>query len=150
MEAHIMYFVDQKKIEERLIYMDHLLEFLENETFESPIEKLGKERIVHVLIESLLDVGNMMIDGFIMRDPGSYEDIIDILVDEKVIPAKQETGYKEFISLRKNLVTDYVNVDDGKMNETITSSIPALKDFSTYIQSYLKNELGVANAFLKE
>lgn len=27
-----------------------------------------------------------MIDGFIMRDPGSYEDIIDILVDERVIP----------------------------------------------------------------
>ena len=26
-----------------------------------------------------------MIDGFIMRDPGGYEDIIDIMEDEKVI-----------------------------------------------------------------
>ena len=26
-----------------------------------------------------------MIDGFIMRDPGSYEDIIDIMEDERVI-----------------------------------------------------------------
>ena len=33
----------------------------------------------------MMDVGNLMIDGFIMRDPGSYEDIIDILIDEKVI-----------------------------------------------------------------
>ena len=35
-------------------------------------------------MESMMDVGNLMIDGFIMRDPGSYEDIIDILVDEKL------------------------------------------------------------------
>ena len=145
-----MYFVDRRKIEENLTYMEHLLELLENEVFESRIEMLGKERIVHVLIESLLDVGNMMIDGFIMRDPGSYEDIIDILIDERVIPAEQETAYKEFISLRKNLVTDYVNVDETKMDETITSSLPVLKDFSSYIQTYLKYELGVANAFLKD
>lgn len=96
-----MYFVDRKKIEENLTYMDHLLDLLENELFDSPIEKLGKERIIHILIESVLDVGNMMIDGFIMRDPGSYDDIIDILIDEKVIPVEQELAYKKFISLRK-------------------------------------------------
>ena len=37
------------------------------------------------VIESIIDVGNTMIDGFIMRDPGGYEDIIDIMEDEKVI-----------------------------------------------------------------
>lgn len=30
-----------------------------------------------------------MIDGFIMRDPGSYDDIMDILVDEKVVTEKE-------------------------------------------------------------
>ena len=48
-------------------------------------EKLALERVNYLLIESIIDVGNSMIDGFIMRDPGSYEDIIDILVDEKVM-----------------------------------------------------------------
>ncbi|MEI3599549.1 MULTISPECIES: DUF86 domain-containing protein [unclassified Oceanobacillus] len=150
MEGHSMYFVDRKKIEENLTYMDHLLNLLENESFDSPIEKLGKERIVHILIESTLDVGNMMIDGFIMRDPGSYEDIIDILVDEKVIPAEHEVAYKNFISLRKNLVTDYVNVEEVQLDETIAECLPVLNGFSSHIQAYLKNELGVANAFLKE
>ena len=47
--------------------------------------QLALERMVQISIDSVLDVGNAMIDGFIMRDPGSYEDIIDILLDEKVI-----------------------------------------------------------------
>ena len=44
-----------------------------------------------------------MIDGFIMRDPGSYEDIIDILDDEKVITTEMSEGFKKIVSLRKNL-----------------------------------------------
>ena len=32
-----------------------------------------------MLIESSVDIGNMIIDGFILRDPGNYKDVIDIL-----------------------------------------------------------------------
>lgn len=35
-----------------------------------------------------------MIDGFIMRDPGSYDDIMDILVDEKVVTEKRVMSSK--------------------------------------------------------
>lgn len=97
-----MYFVDQKKIEEILSYMDQILEELASQSYNSFSEKLTLERVVHVLIESIIDVGNLMIDGFIMRDPGSYEDIIDILVDEKVIPKDDENNYKSIVGLRKN------------------------------------------------
>lgn len=44
----------------------------------------------------MLDVGNAVIDGFIMRDPGSYEDIIDILQDEKVISEEKAMQFKRF------------------------------------------------------
>ena len=81
-----MYFVDRKKLEATLHYMDKLIHILELDRPNSIKEKLCLERAVHVFIESTLDVGNMMIDGFIMRDPGSYHDIIDILLDEKVLP----------------------------------------------------------------
>ena len=43
-----------------------------------------------------------MIDGFIMRDPGSYEDIIDILMDERVISEEDGQGMKEVIPSSKN------------------------------------------------
>ena len=145
-----MYFVDRKKIEELLIYIDELLEQISNNEFTSKLELMALERIAHVLIESILDVGNLMIDGFIMRDPGSYEDIIDILVDEKVIPEEQEAVYKDVVGLRKSLVTDFMNVDHQQLVVKLKDSVNTLTEFSPHTRTYLTNELGVANAFLPE
>lgn len=66
-----MYFVNRSEIEAIITNMDEILkEVKEDSSFSSTMEQLALERIVHVLIESILDVGNRMIDGFIMRDPG--------------------------------------------------------------------------------
>ncbi len=145
-----MYFVERRKIEETLIYMEKLLKEVSCHKYETFMEKLYLERTVHIVIESILDVGNMMIDGFIMRDPGSYEDIIDILVDEKVLPENDEAGFKEVIQLRKIVVKDYIEVDHVLLDRTIQENEDKLSQFSSRIRSYLDNELGVANAFAKE
>ncbi|WP_087972708.1 DUF86 domain-containing protein [Oceanobacillus rekensis] len=145
-----MYFVDRSKIERTLSYMEGILSEVKKQSFSSLMEKLSLERMVHVLIESMLDVGNMMIDGFIMRDPGSYEDIIDILIDEKVLPTEEEPAYKSFIGLRKMLVNDYTNIDHAALLQTMEKHERVLNQFSSNIRIYLKNELGVANAFSNE
>lgn len=145
-----MYFVDQKRIEEILTYMDSLLTTFDKNVFESVVEKLALERMLHILIESTLDVGNQMIDGFIMRDPGSYEDIIDILIDEKVLPKEEETVYKQLVGFRKQLVSNYMAVDHDALEKSLRENLTTLQTFSTNIRVYLKNELGVANAFIPE
>ncbi|GAB3047692.1 DUF86 domain-containing protein [Virgibacillus ainsalahensis] len=145
-----MYFVDRSKIEEILNYMDEIIKELGNYKFETSVEKLALERMVHVLIESTLDVGNMMIDGFIMRDPGSYEDIIDILIDEKVLPENEENLYKSIIRLRKMVVNNYIAVDHRQITDTIMENKGTLEQYSAHIRIYLDNELGVANAFSNE
>ncbi|GAB3803608.1 DUF86 domain-containing protein [Virgibacillus kimchii] len=145
-----MYFVDRSKIEEILLYMEEILEEVKGKNFSSSLDQLALERAVHVLIESILDVGNMMIDGFIMRDPGSYEDIIDILMDEKVLPSGEEKAYKHFIQLRKKLVNEYTAVDHAFLGNAMSEHQMVLEAFSTHIRNYLNNELGVANAFSKE
>lgn len=146
-----MYFVNRSEIEAIITNMDEILkEVKEDSSFSSTMEQLALERIVHVLIESILDVGNRMIDGFIMRDPGSYYDIIDILLDEKVIPAEDESIYKSFIDLRKMIVQDYLEIDHDIIQETLFASKETLTKFSSHIRAYLVNELGVANAFSNE
>ncbi|WP_100013229.1 DUF86 domain-containing protein [Lentibacillus sediminis] len=145
-----MYFVDRKKIEETLQYIERIMEELSSQNFTSATEKWALERMVHGLIEGMLDVGNMMIDGFIMRDPGSYADIIDILIDEKVLPQEEETGYKALIALRKMLVTSYTAVDHEELLEVIRKNQTAFTQFSSHIRKYLDNELGVAHAFSNE
>ncbi|MFS0674365.1 type VII toxin-antitoxin system HepT family RNase toxin [Ornithinibacillus sp. 179-J 7C1 HS] len=145
-----MYFVDRKKVEETLQFIEMLLEEYKETPFESYREKLALERLMQLLIESIIDVGNMMIDGFIMRDPGSYEDIIDILEDEKVIPESESKAYKAVVELRKMLVKDYLHVDHEKIYHVLSENKLVLDQFSFRIREYLKNELDVANAFTKE
>ncbi|MCY9546945.1 DUF86 domain-containing protein [Lysinibacillus xylanilyticus] len=147
-----MYFVDRNKITKNLQYLDGLLEILESEDswLENDIKKLAIERIGHNVMESMMDVGNLMIDGFIMRDPGSYEDIIDILIDEKVVSTEMEAPLKAIVGLRKMLVREFTEVDVQEVVNVLTTTLPALKQFSPAVNSYLTNELGPVSAFLPE
>src|SRR5690625_3599305 len=142
-----MYFIDRSKIEQTLLYMEEILQELGKHTYTSTMEKLSLERMAHMTIESTLDVGNMMIDGFIMRDPGGYEDIIEILVDEKVLPEEDKESYKKVIRMRKALVKDYLTIDHEALKAVILEERPVLAKFSTHVRAYLDNESGVANAF---
>lgn len=142
-----MYFVDQEKIRRTLAFMNDILDAFKNHSYKSKIDYLALERMAHVFIEGALDVGNMMIDGFIMRDPGSYEDIIDILVDEKVIPAEEEEVYKVLILWRKPLVHKYQAIDHKSLEQFFKENLNIFTHFSERIHIYLQNELGVANAF---
>ncbi|WP_425308783.1 DUF86 domain-containing protein [Fictibacillus nanhaiensis] len=117
---------------------------------ESRIEILAVERIGHLLIESMMDVGNMIIDGFIMRDPGSFEDILDILIDENVIPPEEGTSLKKVVALRKALVQEYPQAEVKQTFDTITSQLTELTAFPHHIKRYLEEELGPVSAFLPE
>mgnify|MGYP001188991674 FL=1 len=146
-----MYFVNRSDIEKKLDYIDSLWKELNNKgDFSTTLENLALERMAHVMIESTLDVGNHMIDGFIMRDPGSYHDIIDILIDEKVIPSEHGSSYKKLIDLRQMLVQDYLTVDHQKIKDVLFSNKETFMQFSKHVKTYLDNELGVANAFSNE
>lgn len=146
-----MYFVNRSEIEHRINHIDMLLKQIETQkTFTTTIEQLALERSIHVIIEALLDVGNSMIDGFIMRDPGSYHDIVDILIDEKVIPSEDEASYKALIDLRQMLVQQYLEINHHTLAKVLLTHMNVYKNFSHYIRTYLNNELGVANAFSNE
>jgi uncharacterized protein YutE (UPF0331/DUF86 family) len=143
-----LYFVDREKIEVVLQYMEEQLAILEKKNnWDSPIEKLALERIAHTVVESILDVGNAMIDGFIMRDPGSYEDIIDILLDEKVVREDMSKDLKVIVEWRKKLVQEYTTVTHTELTETLGKVISTLKQFPTAIRHYLETELGPVSAF---
>ncbi|MBT2701285.1 DUF86 domain-containing protein [Bacillus sp. ISL-40] len=143
-----MYFVDREKIEEILKYLETQIKlFLSQKEWSTPLEKAALERLNHMMIESVLDVGNSMIDGFIMRDPGSYDDIIDILMDEKVISAETGKGLKILIQYRKRLVQSYTDVDHLELQEVFSKHLHELVNFAANVRDYLANELGPVSAF---
>ncbi|WP_209125760.1 DUF86 domain-containing protein [Alkalihalobacillus sp. BA299] len=144
-----MYFVDREKIENTLKHIELLLNRYRGQSlWETDIEMLALERIGHNLIESMIDVGNAMIDGFIMRDPGSYEDIIDILEDEKVIKGEVAEKIRNVIRFRKPLVQAYVTVNHDQLISTLAENVTAIEAFPGAVRDYLESELGPVSAFL--
>ena len=147
-----MYFVDRNKITITLAHLDEIIEILEKEEnwLKDDLSILALQRIGHNMMEAMMDVGNLVIDGFIMRDPGSYEDIVDILVDEKVITPEMEKPLKEVVGLRKMIVREFVQVNNEEVIKVLTTNLNAVKQFSPRVTSYLENELGPVSAFLPE
>lgn len=146
-----MYFIDRSKITGTIQYMNSLLEFYEErQDWTSMGDQLALERVCANVIESIIDVGNSMIDGFIMRDPGSYDDIVDILVDEKVIPEEMDQPLKQVIALRKMLVREFMKVDHQAIITAIDENLEALKAFGPKVEHYLVHELGPVSAFIPE
>jgi uncharacterized protein YutE (UPF0331/DUF86 family) len=143
-----MYFVDREKIGHTLSYIEENMRvYEEHQTWESAIERKALERITIAAIEGILDVGNAMIDGFIMRDPGSYEDIIDILEDEKVVSPAMALQLKKLVRLRKTLVQDYLQIQHQEIKACLDDVKEQVTAFCEAVQVYLENELGPVSAF---
>ncbi|AUS07907.1 DUF86 domain-containing protein [Laceyella sacchari] len=139
----MVYDVNVKQIKNQLNYLAQCQEVLRRIHPESTglTEKFAVERALHLAVECMIDIGSVMIDGFIMRDPGGYLDIVDILLDETVISTNVANKLKNHVQLRERLVRYYDKV-------TWTEVRPVLEDvdwytsFSAQVESYLKRELG--------
>jgi uncharacterized protein YutE (UPF0331/DUF86 family) len=151
-EGKFVYFIDRNQISETLEHMENLLEIYKKGSgwAEDEVRSLALERIAHVIIESIIDVGNSMIDGFIMRDPGSYEDIIDIMEDERVIPLEMAVPLKRVIEIRSMIVREFIKVDSKVINSVLHETLDVLLKFPNNVRHYLENELGPVSAFLPE
>lgn len=143
-----MYDINTSRIEEVLTHMERMLQVLRQLTqgqgdgqLEDPTEILAMERALHLCIEAIADVGNAMIDGFIMRDPGSYTDIVEILRDEQVITDEQAAQLTAVVAFRKQLVNEYTQVPAAEMGQLAKQSLDVLEQFAPAVRSYIQKEL---------
>ncbi|MFM1653686.1 DUF86 domain-containing protein [Brevibacillus sp. B_LB10_24] len=143
-----MYNVDTNRIEEVLAYMERSVELLRGLTaredaqlMDDPVAMAAAERGLHLSLEAIADVGNALIDGFIMRDPGSYADIVEILRDERVIDDAEAKVLTDVVAFRKQLVIEYTQVPALDMLRLIRRSLDSLAQFPVRVRSYLKAEL---------
>ncbi|MED1790687.1 MULTISPECIES: DUF86 domain-containing protein [Brevibacillus] len=142
-----MYDVNTAKVEQVLTYMERMLTLLsQNMTYSDEelacdqIKQLATERALHICIEGIADVGNALIDGFIMRDPGSYTDIVEILRDETVLTNEQATVLHRVMEFRKPLVT-YSEIPVLEMSSLVREALPILTTFAPSVRSYIQKEL---------
>jgi uncharacterized protein YutE (UPF0331/DUF86 family) len=139
-----MYYIDRQQIEERIRFIPYIIEACERLRLSwdasNPLHVLAQERALHLAIEVLTDVGSLLIDGFLMRDASSYEDIITVLVVEKVFPKELETPLIQLVKLRKPLVQDYMNLDRLTLHPLIEVMPSLLSNWESSVLLFIKHE----------
>lgn len=136
-----MYFVDKDVLIERLDYIELLTEAFEERN------GLALERACHMLIEAVVDVGNMIIDAFILRDPGSYKDVMDIMENEGVITETANKHFQATFRWRSELTRNYTNLDHDEMKDSFLEHLSAYRDYRENVFNFFENEGQAITAF---
>ena len=142
----MMYFVNKEKLNTKLNYLQQLI----TDYPQSKDNHYAFERIAQMFIESAVDIGNMVIDGFILRDPGNYKDVIDILELEKVISKDTQVHINKTVDVRKQFVHYYDELDTASLIPLFDETVPYYQQFIEEVIRFLKIEDVPVTAFGKK
>ncbi|MCE4965329.1 DUF86 domain-containing protein [Staphylococcus chromogenes] len=140
-----MYFVNKEKLSRKLTYLKQLTEdyaSVKNNHY-------AFERVAQMLIESSVDIGNMIIDAFILRDPGNYKDVIDILELEGAISKETKLHLHKTIEVRKQFVHLYDELNMAEVQPLFDEALPYYRQFIEEVIYFLENENVPVTAFGK-
>jgi len=143
-----MYYVNHEQIEIRLAQLPVLLEacrelqlrWTTSSGSEALLLHMAQERLLHLAIEIVTDVGSLLIDAFMMRDASSYEDIIDILEGEGVFGASVAAVFKDLVQLRRPLVQDYPVLPREGLHPLIARLPEAMQTFAEAVPAFISKE----------
>lgn len=139
-----MYYVNREQIAVRLETLPEIAAVLDTLAANwqgSMLEGLAQERALHLSIETVTDVGSYLIDGFILRDASSYEDIIEITAEADAFPADMLGTLTELVKLRKPLVQDYYSWPRSELHPLTRTLSVLLPAFKQEVENYLDREL---------
>jgi len=136
--------IDQDIIAQRLerlkVYVKQLRIIQKNgkkKVCKNPVSYAAMERYLQLASECVLAVGNHVIAGLNLRKPSTYEHIMQILADEKLIAKKVLLASKTIPSLRSLLVHDYDAVNKEKMFDAGKNVVRSFEDLAKAYQKFL-------------
>jgi uncharacterized protein YutE (UPF0331/DUF86 family) len=144
-----MYYVNHEQIDLRLQFISTLIDACGSlkKAVESGspsgqlLLQLAQERTLHLAIETVTDVGSLLIDAFMMRDASSYEDIIEVLADEHVFEESAASVFRQLVQLRKSLAQEYAVFPREALHPLIGELPAALAHFAEAVPVFIKREL---------
>lgn len=100
------------------------------------------ERLLHVNIEAMLDIGSHIISEESLGEPLEYRDIFILLVKGGILPRQQEEQFTQLVGLRNRIVHLYEDIDHQLLYQALKKE---LSDFDLFVKSivrYLKKKRG--------
>ncbi|UKS24169.1 DUF86 domain-containing protein [Paenibacillus sp. HWE-109] len=142
-----MYFINHEQIDQRIQFLSSLAEASNQlkQQWERGtndlVWQLAQERVLHLAIETVTDIGSLLIDAFILRDASSYEDILEIVHGEGAYSEPLKATLLQLVKLRKPLVQDYAEWNRQDLNPLIPLLPAVFEEFASSVSAFIKHEL---------
>lgn len=96
------------------------------------------ERYLQLSIESILDVGKIIITSEESKRPENNQEIFAILYDKKIISEKLTEKIQGIVGFRNILVHDYDKIDRSIVYDKLQKNLDDFVDFQKEISKFLK------------
>ncbi len=130
------------KIDELDSYLDELIEIAPDtyDEYEISIEKKRScERLLHISIESVIDICMLLVKDLKLGMPVEEEDVFDKLEKKKIFSKKLTGKLREMKGLRNILVHRYGSVDNEIVYDSLSRELKDFHEFIDYILKFTKN-----------
>lgn len=108
-----------------------------NTSWDDDTRVWAAERALHVAIEGVTDIGNLIIDALVMREPGGYADIVGVIAEEGVVSRDWFEAFRGALSLRNQLVRDYAQLPPEVVTRAVRAYGTLFTPFVTSVRHYL-------------
>jgi len=139
--------VDKERILSKLAELDGYLHELEEispksyKAYKTSIEKKRAcERILHISIECVIDICNMLASELKLGLPSTQEDLFQKLESSHIISNQIVGNLKKMKSFRNIIVHRYGIVDDELVYGILKNNLGDFLDFKKEILEFLKKE----------
>jgi uncharacterized protein YutE (UPF0331/DUF86 family) len=121
-------------------YLKHLAELQKH-----PVEEFLSDwriydladRQLHLVLETFLAIGEMIISEFGFAKPDTYADIPRILFENKVIPNQLKDRLIDLARFRNVLVHDYLSLDHERVYQHVQTDAKAIEEFIEAIKRFV-------------
>jgi uncharacterized protein YutE (UPF0331/DUF86 family) len=133
----------KNQIDELLQKMSRRVDWLEetqkrNDSWEEDLTVLmAAERALHTSVEFATDIASIIIDALVMRDPGSYSDILKVLVEEDVLTKEWFESFVGVVPLRARFIRDHANIEPLEIRKAVEQYSGGFRPFMDTIAAFV-------------
>lgn len=135
---------EEKEIEIRqlLVYLDHLSDLGQRLYTLSPtpaaeMEWFAAKRVLQESIDTLIEVADRICEGYLLRDPANYADMIAILRQENVIDPQLSTTLMALIDLKTAVQRQYYSLAKEQVQQGL-ALLNKIPQYTGAIRSFLE------------
>lgn len=129
-----------QKLEELLLGLSSLRDVPRSNFLTDRREQAVAERWLHLAAECVLDIAHHIISARGWREPRSFRDTIEVLVEQGVLGLALGQELALMAGLRNVLVHLYLDVDHSIVRDVIETRLDVFRDFAAAVQKLMLDE----------